>query len=83
MPIELGTPKMDRNSQSSTSFDFWATYMLQFQPTEMTDHTNACSRIQNFANNSKIENSRNKDQEKIFESTVHHVVAKPRHHFVY
>ena len=31
---------------------------------------NACSRIQNFANNSEIENSRNKDHAKISESTV-------------
>ena len=35
-----------------------------------SDHTNACSRIQNFANNSEKENSQNKDHAKISESTV-------------
>ena len=37
---------------------------------EKTDHTNACSQIQNFANISEIENLRNKDHKKISESTV-------------
>ena len=36
----------------------------------MTDHANTCSRIQNFENNSEIENTRNKDHAKNPESTV-------------
>ena len=35
-----------------------------------SDHTNACSRNQNFAINSEKENSQNKDHAKISESTV-------------
>ena len=37
---------------------------------ELTEHMNACLRIQNFAKNTEIENSQNKDHTKNSESTV-------------
>ena len=62
----------------TTAFDAWETTICidNFQLTEMTDHTNACWQIQNFANNLEIENSRNKDHAKIPESTIPYYFPK-------
>ena len=69
MAVKVGTSKMD---DYSVHYNFMETTisMPSFNPRKLPNHTNACSQIENFANNSKIEKSRNKSHAKISESTV-------------
>ena len=41
-----------------------------FQPMEMTDYTNTCSKIQEIVNNSDIKKIKNKDYTKNYKSIV-------------